>query len=175
MDALAGKIELNSLMFDAWGYDPLPNYKEPPESPISTPELAKEYPLVFTSGARHISMFHSEHRQIPRLRSMHPDPELLIHPNDAEKYGIRDGEWVWIENQRGKARQKARVTNTIMEGVVNADHGWWFPEEDGNYPNLFGVWKSNVNQLIPFDCGESGFGAAYKSMLCKVYPVKDGE
>ena len=162
-------------MFDAWGYDPLPNYKEPPESPISTPELAKEYPLVFTSGARHISMFHSEHRQIPRLRAMHPDPEVLIHPNDAEKYGIRDGEWVWIENQRGKARQKARITNTIMEGVVNADHGWWFPEEDGNYPNLFGVWKANVNQLIPFDCGESGFGAAYKSMLCKVYPVKDGE
>ncbi len=55
---------------------------------------------------------------------------VLVHPNDAEKYGIRDGEWVWIENQRGKARQKARVTNTIMEGVVNADHGWWFPEED---------------------------------------------
>ena len=171
----SGKIELHSLMFDAWGYDPLPNYKEPPESPISTPELFEEYPLVFTSGARHISMFHSEHRQIPRLRAMHPDPELLIHPNDAEKYGICDGEWVWIENQRGKARQKARVTNTIMEGVVNADHGWWFPEEDGNYPNLFGVWKANVNQLIPFDCGESGFGAAYKSMLCKVYPVKDGE
>ena len=170
-----GKIELYSVGFESLGYEPLPYYKEPPDSPISSPELFKEYPLVFTSGARHIEFFHSEHRQIPRLRAMHPDPEVLIHPNDAEKYGIRDGEWVWIENQRGKARQKARVTVEIMEGVVNADHGWWFPEEEASEPNLYGVWKANVNDMIPFDCGESGFGSAYKSMLCKIYPTKEGE
>ena len=100
---------------------------------------------------------------------MHPWPELLIHPKDAEKYGVVDGEWVWIENQRGKARQKARVTPEIMEGVVNADHGWWYPEAEPSEPNLYNVWKSNVNSMIPFDCG-----SAYKSMLCKVYPAKEG-
>ena len=40
---------------------------------------------------------------------------------------------------------------------------------------MFGVWKSNINTLIKFDCGESGMGASYKSMLCKVYPVKEEE
>jgi len=169
-----GRIELYSVGFESLGYDPLPYFKEPPESPVSTPELYAEYPLVFTSGARHIEMFHSEHRQVERLRSMHPWPELLIHPKDAEKYGVVDGEWVWIENQRGKARQKARVTPEIMEGVVNADHGWWYPEAEPSEPNLYNVWKSNVNNMIPFDCGESGFGSAYKSMLCKVYPAKEG-
>ena len=34
---------------------------------------------------------------------------------------------------------------------------------------------SNINTLIKFDCGESGMGASYKSMLCKVYPVKEEE
>ena len=63
----------------------------------------------------------------------------------------------------------------MKRGVVNADHGWWYPEEDGSEPNLFGVWKSNINTLIKFDCGESGMGASYKSMLCKVYPVKEEE
>ena len=171
----SGKFELQSIFFGAWGYDDLPTYKEVPESPISTPELFAEYPLVFTSGARHIESFHSEHRQIPRLRNMHPWPELLIHPDDAEKYGIVDGQWVWIENQRGRGRQKAKITPTMKRGVVNADHGWWYPEEDGSEPNLFGVWKSNINTLIKFDCGESGMGASYKSMLCKVYPVKEEE
>jgi len=69
----------------------------------------------------------------------------------------------------------AKVTPEYPEGIVNADHGWWYPEDDPSEPSLFGVWKSNVNVMIPFDCGESGFGSAYKSMLCKVYPCSDDE
>ena len=41
-----GKLELYSTVLEKMGYDPLPYFKEPGESPISTPELAKEYPLV---------------------------------------------------------------------------------------------------------------------------------
>ena len=103
---------------------------------------------------------------------MHPDPEVLVHPNDAEKYGIRDGEWIWIENQRGKARQKARVTNTIMEGVVNADHGWWFPE--GDPEKFYDVFDLNINNTLPWIPGKSGFGSNYKSSICKIYKVEEG-
>ena len=35
-----GKIELYSTRFEQLGYAPLPYYEEPPESPISTPEIA---------------------------------------------------------------------------------------------------------------------------------------
>ncbi len=170
-----GRIELRSTKMEEFGLDPLPYYEEPTEGPISTPELMKEYPLILTTGARPWGFFHSEHRQVASLRATHPQPEIQIHPETATKYGIEDGDWVWIENSMGKCRQKASITPTVPKWLVNADHGWWFPEEDGAAPNLFGVWKSNVSQLVPFLPGKSGFGGNYKSLICKIYKAKEGE
>jgi len=59
--------------------------------------------------------------------------------------------------------------------VVNADHAWWFPEKPAAEPSLFGVWESNINQLVPLLPGRIGFGGNYKSLLCKIYKVKEGE
>ena len=56
-----------------------------------------------------------------------------------------------------------------------ADHGWWFPEQDGEAPNLFGAFQSNPCQLIEFNPGRSGFGASYKCLLCRVRKVEEGE
>jgi anaerobic selenocysteine-containing dehydrogenase len=62
-----GKIELYSTRFEEMGYAPLPYYEEPPESPVSRPEVAEDYPLVLTTGARIPYFFNSEHRQIQNL------------------------------------------------------------------------------------------------------------
>ena len=172
-ETVTGLFELRSLQYEAWGEDPLPYFMEPQYSPVSTPELYKEYPLVLTTGGRRYTSFHSEHRQIPSLREIDPWPLLQIHPIDAEKYGIRHGEWVGIENQFGKCRQKAEVTPTMMPGVVHAHHGWWYPEQDQQEPNQGGYKKSNINMLMPhFHIGKLSIGAPYKCLLCKVYPVK---
>ncbi|MEM1515714.1 MAG: molybdopterin-dependent oxidoreductase [Candidatus Bathyarchaeia archaeon] len=168
-----GKIELYSTLFERWGYDPLPDYEEPPESPISTPMLAKEYPLILITGARSYTFFHSEHRQPSTgLREIHQDPILEIHPQTAQKLGIRDGDWVYIENAHGKCRQRAKLTPTIHPNMVHAEHGWWFPEKEMNEPTLGGVWESNVNLLIPAGMqGKKGFGYPFKTGICKVYKV----
>ncbi|MBW2656559.1 MAG: molybdopterin-dependent oxidoreductase, partial [Deltaproteobacteria bacterium] len=63
----SGKVELYSSIMEKYGYDPLPYYQEPPESPLSTPELAQDYPLILTTGGRTPYYFHSEYRQIPSL------------------------------------------------------------------------------------------------------------
>ena len=175
-NTLTGKFMLYVPAFEAAGLDPLPYYEEPLESPISTPELAKEYPLVLTTGARTWSFFHSEHRQISTLREINPAPLLEIHPETAQKLGISDGDWVWIENSHGRCKQKAKLTPTIDSRVVHAQHGWWFPEKPGPEPSLFGVWESNPNQLIPWSTvGPSGYGAPLKNQICKVYKVKEEE
>jgi len=170
-----GRVELYSTLFEEWGLDPLPYYEEPTEGPISTPELMKEYPLILTTGARCWGFFHSEHRQVSSLRALHPWPEIEIHPETAARYGIEAGDWVWVENRMGRCQRRAKITPTIDPRMVNADHAWWFPEEEGAEPNLFGVWRVNINQLIPFLCGRSGLGGNYKSLICKIYKVKEGE
>ena len=61
-----GKIELYATRFEQMGYAPLPSYEEPPESPISAPEIAADFPLVLTTGGRISYFFNSEHRQIDK-------------------------------------------------------------------------------------------------------------
>lgn len=169
----SGKFNLYVPAFEKIGLDPLPYYEEPPESPISTPELAAEYPFVLTTGARSWGFFHSEHRQIPEMREIDPDPEVEIHPDTAAGLGIMDGDWVWIENGHGRCKQKARLTIAIDPRVIHAKHGWWYPEKEGAEPSLFGVWDHNVNQLLPWGWqGPSGYCAPYKSLICKVYKAE---
>ncbi len=170
-----GRIELYSTFYESIGLDPLPYFEEPTESPYSRPDLYEKYPLVLTTGARQWSLFHSEHRQIPRLRSIHPDPIIQMHPDTAAKLGLKDGEWVWVENERGRAKRKLEVTPIMDPRMVNTDHAWWFPEAKPEEPSLYGLWDLAINQLIPYQCGRSGFGSNYKSLLCRVYKVAEGE
>jgi thiosulfate reductase / polysulfide reductase chain A len=166
----SGKIELYASRLEAMGYDPLPYYEEPPESPLSTPEVAKDFPLVLTTGARIPYFFNSEHRQLRRLRKAHPDPLVEIHPETAVPLGIRNGDWVWIETLRGKIQQRAKVTTDVDPKVVHVEHGWWFPEEEG--PE-HGVWKSNANLLTrngpPYDPAMGTYHL--RGLLCRIAPV----
>ena len=170
-----GKIELSSKFLESCRLDPLPYYEEPPESPISTPELWKEYPLVMGTGARSPVFFHSEHRMIPWLREIEPYPNVEIHPRTARELGIVNGEWVYVENQRGRVKAKAKVTPKIHPQVVMVAHAWWLPETDGKAPNFYGIWDYNINNLIPMGTqGRCGFGGgAYRQGLCRITKIKD--
>ena len=162
-----GRIELYSTRFEEMGYAPLPFYEEPPESPISRPEVAEDYPLVLTTGARIPYFFNSEHRQIKNLRKAHRHPTAEIHPETAARYGITKNDWMWIETKRGRIRQRARLTTGIDPRVIAAEHGWWFPEEPA--PE-YGVWRSNVNLLTdnqpPYDPAMGTY--QLRALLCRV-------
>lgn len=168
-----GRIELWSTFYSNSGLEPLPYFEEPSPGPGATPELLEEYPLVLTTGARQWSSFHSEHRQIARLRAMHPDAMVYMNPKAAEKMGVADGEWVWVENLLGRAKRKVECTPVYDERIIGTDHGWWLPEEDPE--NLYDVFDMNINNLVPWISGKSGFGANYKTTLVKVYKVEEGK
>ena len=164
------KLEFYSTILEKWGYDPLPEYREVPESPISNPRLAKEYPYILITGARIPFFFHSEHRMIPMLRKLHHDPLMEIHPETAETLSIKDGDWVYIETPRGRTKQKAKITTGIHPLVVHAEHGWWFPEK--KEPS-HGWNESNVDILTenkpPLDPAMGSTNL--RVLLCKVYRV----
>ncbi len=170
------KIELMEPLFAEWGDDALPYYEEPPYSPVSTPNLCKEYPFVLTTGARSWVYFHSEQRHVDVLREIHPDPLVEIHPDTAKTLGIEEGEWVWVENMFGKAKLRAKLFPGIDPKVIHAQHAWSYPErkpEDGPY-GPHDVFLSNINNLVPHKLiGKLGFGAPYKCMICKVYKAED--
>jgi len=166
----SGRVEIYSVLREVWNLEPLPHYEEPPLTPVTRPDLAEEYPLILSTGRRSPVYFHSEHRNIPWLRTIHPHPLIEIHPKTAAEHGISDGEWVWVENWMGRCMLKAKLTPIVPEWMVMAEHGWWFPEEDGAEPSLHGVWKSNINQLIPMGYqGEDGLGAPIKHLMCRIY------
>ena len=170
----SGKIELYSLALEKLGYDPLPTYREPPESPLSTPDVASEFPLVLTSGARVLNFFTSEHRQLDRLRRSHPDPIADIHPDLAAEHGIEDRDWIWIETRRGKIRQKAKITDGIDPRVVNIEFGWWFPERKTLDR---GIWQSNANVLTdqepPYDPAMGTY--QLRALLCRISKAPEPE
>ena len=168
-----GRIELWSTFFSSAGLDPLPYFEEPAPGPGATPELLEEYPLVLTTGRRNWSMFHSEHRQIPRMRAMHPDPVVELHPEAAAKYGLAEGDWVWVENNLGRAKRRVKVTPVLDPRIASTDHGWWLPEAEPE--NFYDARELAINNLVPWNPGRSGFGSNYKTTLVKIYKVKDGE
>ena len=172
----SGRLELSPFTFKVWGLTPWPFFKEPPTGPVTSPGMMKEYPLILTCGGRSFEFFHSEDRQEQTMREFHRWPLLTIHPNDAEKYGITDGQWTWVESDRGRFRQVAYVCEKVKEGVVHAEHAWWYPEQRPEAPYFFGTFDSNVNNLTrAYEAGEGGVGSAIKCGICKIYPYKDGD
>ena len=115
----------------------------------------KQYPLILITGRRNGVFFHSEHRQIPWLREISPDPTVELHPDTAKALGVIDGEWVWIEGVRGRIKRKVKLTPIIHRQMAHASHGWWLPETDGKAPNFYNVWDLNVN--LPHSHGPAEF------------------
>jgi anaerobic selenocysteine-containing dehydrogenase len=107
---------------------------------------------------------------IPWLREKRPDPLVEIHPDTAKKYGIYEGEWIYLENDMGRIKRKAKITRIVQRTHVQTEHGWWMPEMNGKEPDLFGVWDYQVNKIIPGpQCSKSGFGGGqYKTTLIKL-------
>jgi thiosulfate reductase/polysulfide reductase chain A len=169
-----GKLELYSTRLEAMGYEPLPYYEEPPESPVSRPDVAKDFPYVLTTGGRISVFFNSEHRQLPLCRKAHPEPLAEIHPDTAAKHGIEDGDWMTVETRRGRIKQKAKITDKIDPRVIHCEHGWWFPERDTVDK---GVWESNANLLTdnrgPFDPQMGTY--QLRGLLCRVGKFTEDE
>ncbi len=170
-----GKIEFYSTILERLGYDPLPNYEEPKETLISDPELAKEYPLILITGSRFRPFYHSEHRQLPSARKLHPEPTFEIHPDTANSLGIKEGEWAIIETNWGKIKQRARFSERIDPRMVDVQHSWWFPEEVAEDPILYRAFESNANMLTTDNeeyCDPPTGAMRLSPYLCKVYPAK---
>jgi anaerobic selenocysteine-containing dehydrogenase len=149
------KIEIYCDALEKVGFDPLPSYLEPRRSPLSSPELLERYPLILSTGNRNLYYTHGQFREIEALKKKNPEPKAEIGPKTALKHGIKEGDDITIETNRGTVKMKANVDERVAEGVVLAPHGW--PRE------------ANANLLTDTECREPIMGYPdMKSLLCSI-------
>ena len=143
------KIELYSEELADHGYAPLPEFEEPPVSPVSRPDLAERFPLILTC-AKSLHFCETQHRNVARLRSRAPDPEVEIHPDTAGQRGIAKGDWVWVQTPNGNIRARAKLDSNLDRQVVSGQHGWWQGCEELDLPGYppFGPESANLNLVL---------------------------
>ncbi len=152
-------MEIYSDTMEKAGFDPLPTYLEPEQSPLGDSEMFGKYPLILTTGARNMHYTHGQHRNVRVLREQSPEPFAEIHPKTAGRFDIEEGDWTIVESNRGHIKIKAHVTDEMREGVVSIPHGW--PGE------------ANVNRLTDVHCREPIMGyPQMKSQLCSIRKIQ---
>ncbi len=94
----------------------------PGESPD---EPNEEFPLVLTSG-RVASQWHTMTRtgKSPALMAAEPEPFVELHPDDAARAGVAEGDRVRLASRRGTVILKARFDATLPQGTAFAPFHW---------------------------------------------------
>ena len=84
-----------------------------------------EFPLILTTG-RIRDQWHTMTRtgKVKKLGRHIPLPFLEIHPYDALKRGISEGQTVIVSGRRGQVKVHARLTKSIRQGVVFLPMHW---------------------------------------------------
>jgi len=107
-----------------------------------------DYPFLLTTG-RVYGHWHTMTRtgRIEKILKMHPEPFIEMHPRDASKLLIEEGDWVEVRSRRGFARFPARITKAIATGTVFVPMHW----------GTLWAQQSEANALThPMACPESG-------------------
>lgn len=179
----SGKIEFKcQWLEDEYGLPALPIHKEPTESPISTPELFKEYPLI--GNARVHS--HWQFLQFCLLEDGGPgspvsrelfegarEPLIELNPATAKSYGLREGDMIWAESKYGKLQAKLHVTERCHPGMVVTPHGWGAMQNRLTSPEISLKGGIAIPGVGPYGSGKmwknQGGQAMYAGFLAKVY------
>lgn len=167
------KVELYSQTFLEHGYPPLPDFTEPPSSPVARPDLAARFPLILTS-AKSALFCQTQHHALPSLRKRAPHPEVELHPAAAQTRRIADGDWVAIETPTGSVRARARLNDQLDPQVAIGTHGWWQACAAIGAPGYdpFGPLGSNFNLLVDATALDPVSGtASHRAYLCEIRPV----
>jgi formate dehydrogenase len=115
-------------------------------TPRPTPSL--EYPFIL-SNRRHRESMNSWLNDLPGLHRRDRDSRLEIHPDDADRIGVRTGDTVAVRSSVNAVEFLVDVSEDPSPGVVIASHGWGsgvFDPRGGGAPQRHGV---NRNLLIP--------------------------
>ncbi len=139
----SGKVELASSVLESLGFDPLPYHREGPAP-------SDDYPYLVFTGVREDPFFQTGQRNIKELRERCPLPRVFLHPDDADRDALQDGDWIRLETVSGHVTAQLSVQPSMKVGHVRVPHGWWYPETRGSQ-SLAGAFVSSDAVLCSDD------------------------
>ncbi|WP_405672582.1 molybdopterin oxidoreductase family protein [Streptomyces sp. NBC_01530] len=131
----SGKVELL----------PQPIADDLPRLRTAMDRLPDELVLV---GRRHLRSNNSWMHNVPALTGGTNRCTLHIHPEDAERLGVRDGAAVRVKGAGGEVTAPAEVTDGVRPGVVSLPHGWGHDRPGTRLSHAATDPGVNVNQLL---------------------------
>ncbi|MDQ0747371.1 anaerobic selenocysteine-containing dehydrogenase [Streptomyces africanus] len=99
-------------------------------------------------GRRHLRSNNSWMHNVPALTGGSNRCTLHIHPEDAERLGVRDGAPVRVKGAGGEVTAPAEVTDDVRRGVVSLPHGWGHNRPGTRLSHAATDPGVNVNQLL---------------------------
>ncbi|MBK8158403.1 MAG: molybdopterin-dependent oxidoreductase [Rhodospirillaceae bacterium] len=140
---------------DIEGLPPLPDY-----APL-TDAASDEHPLrLVTAPAR--QFLNSTFTMTPTSRQREERPTLLLHPDDAKRFGVSDGGEVDVGNKQGVIGLHAKYFDGLLPGVVVIESLW------GNADFRGGL---GVNTLVSDVAGKPDGGAVFHDTAVWVRPA----
>ncbi|WP_281270864.1 molybdopterin dinucleotide binding domain-containing protein, partial [Meiothermus luteus] len=121
-----------------------------------------EFPLILlTPPAKHF--LNTTYGHIERLvQAEGGEPTLLVHPQDAQAFGVKDGARVRIRSQHGAVVRRARVSEAPIPGTVVLEGTWWeAPAPDGK----------GINWLTGEHLTDLGAGSTFHSNPVRLEPL----
>ncbi|MFT5700342.1 MAG: anaerobic selenocysteine-containing dehydrogenase [Desulforhopalus sp.] len=82
--------------------------------------------------------------------------EVIIHPEDAVRFSVKDGSLVMLANNRGRSKRRARVSNDTQKGVLVAEGLFWAVDDTTPGPGAGGI-----NDLTSQKITDMGAGATF--------------
>jgi anaerobic selenocysteine-containing dehydrogenase len=144
----SGCLEFVSAAAEAAGLDRVAGFT--PAREVDDPELARRFPLVLIAAASHYFM-NTIFANRPKLAKRAGQPTVAVHPEDAARRGLTDGQTIRIFNDRGSFEAAVRVSDVVRPGVAATTKGHWSKLTGG----------AGVNTTVAERDADMGRGAVY--------------
>jgi anaerobic selenocysteine-containing dehydrogenase len=129
-------VELFSARLEKAGHLPVPFGDGSSDNPISFVEACGPDALIGISGERTNRYTHTQFHHIPSLRRGESEGTADLHPEDARRRQIVEGQWLTMATPRGQVRLRARISGEVHPGVVRLAWGWGEVDPACNVNNL---------------------------------------
>ncbi len=96
------------------------------------------------------------------LKAAGGEPQMIVHPSDAEKYGIKDGERNVFSSRQGSILRKTIVSTDAPEGTVVALGQWWAKLAPD---------KKSLNELTSERLTDLGGGSTFGNVVVRIEAI----